>query len=101
MKIRDKKKFITRTSILGAIVLFIVLFTSNSFSNVEYERKTIYVSYGDTLWSISAEEQENNSYYYGKNIKYVLDDIRYINNLKDSYIYEGQKLEIPTLSNYN
>ena len=97
MRIKDKKKFITRTSMLGAIVLFIILFTSNSFSNVEYERKTIYISYGDTLWSIAKEEQENNSYYYDKSIRDILDDIKHINNLKDSYIYEGQKLEIPTL----
>ena len=97
MRIKNRKKLITRTSMLIAIILFFILFTSKSFSKVEYELKTIYISYGDTLWSIAIEEQENNSYYYGKSIKYVLEDIIKLNNLKNSYIYEGQKIKIPTL----
>lgn len=98
MRLKDKRKFITRISVLGAIVLLIiVLFTNKSFSKVEYEKKTIYIAYGDTLWSIAKEEQENNSYYYGKKIQDVVNDIRSLNNLNDSYIYEGQKIEIPTL----
>ena len=62
MKIKDKRKFATSITILGLIVLFILMLSSQTFSQVEYGSKTIYVVSGDTLWTIASEEQENNSY---------------------------------------
>lgn len=97
MKIRDKRKFITRIIILGLIVLFIAMLSHSTYSKVEYKTKSIYVASGETLWSIASEELESNSYYSGKNIQDVLQHIKYLNNLDNCYIYEGQKLDIPTL----
>lgn len=97
MKIKNKKKFIISISILIFIVIFTILLSSRTFSHGEYETKTIYISYGDTLWTIACTEQENNKYYENKNIREIINDIKYINNLDNSYIYEGQKIIIPTI----
>lgn len=97
MKIKNKKKFITSTTILIFIVIFTILLSSKAFSHGEYATKTIYISSGDTLWTIASIEQECNKYYENKNIKEIVEDIKYMNSLEDSYIYEGQKIEIPTI----
>lgn len=97
MKIRNKRRFITMVTLLFLILLFIMMLNNKTYSTVEYGSKTIYVAYGDTLWKIASEQKENNSYYEGKNVRDILEDIKFTNNLSDSYIYEGQKLEIPTM----
>ena len=97
MKIKNRKKFITSITILICIAIFIILLSTKTFSHGEYETKTIYISNGDTLWTIASAEQENNKYYENKNIREIINDIKYINNLDSSYIYEGQKIEIPTI----
>ena len=43
------------------------------------------------------EEQETNKYYEGKDIRFVINDIKYNNNLKDSNLYEGMELKIPSM----
>jgi LysM repeat protein len=45
------------------------------------------VSKGDTLWSIASE--------LNGNIRENIYEIKKINNLKTSYIYEGQELQLP------
>lgn len=97
MKIKNKKKFLTAISILFLIITFIILLSNKTFSHGEYETKTIYASNGDTLWSIAIIEQNNNKYYENKNIREIIQDIKYINKLDSSYIYVGQKIEIPTI----
>lgn len=95
MIIINKKKF-TRsmlTLIIG-LVIILLYFTNISFSKTELETKTIFVSTGDTLWEIAENEQINNRYYEGKKVQEIIYDIRNTNNLADSYLYEGQKLEI-------
>ena len=97
MRIKNKKRFITMVTILFLVILFILMLNNKTYSKVECGSKTIYVAYGDTLWKIASEQKESNLYYEGKNVRDILEDIKYTNNLNDSYIYEGQKLEIPTL----
>ena len=95
MIIINKKKF-TRsmlTLIIG-LVIILLYFTNISFSKTELETKTIFVSTGDTLWEIAENEQINNRYYEGKKVQEIIYDIRNTNNLADSYLHEGQKLEI-------
>ena len=95
MIIINKKKF-TRsmlTLIIG-LVIILLYFTNISFSKTELETKTIFVSTGDTLWEIAENEQINNRYNEGKKVQEIIYDIRNTNNLADSYLYEGQKLEI-------
>ena len=97
MRIKNKRRFITIFTILGLIILFIIMLSKQSYSKVEISSKTIYVASGDTLWTIAEQEQKNNRYYEDKKIRDILDDIKFKNNLSDSYIYAGQKLDIPTL----
>ena len=97
MRIKNRGRFTLTMTIVFITLMFIVLSTGQSFSKVEIKTKTIYASYGDTLWKIASEEQENNIYYEGQNVRDIIEDIKYYNNLDNSYIYEGQKIEIPTL----
>ena len=97
MRIKNKRRFITMVTILSFIIISILILNTKTFSEVESDTKIVYVAYGDTLWKIAEEQKENNLYYEGKNIRDILEDIKNTNNLNDSYIYEGQKLEIPTI----
>ena len=59
----------------------------------------IYVYNGDTLWSIAEEQKESNSYYKSKDVRYIIYDIKNINHMEDSIVFEGQELYIPYISN--
>lgn len=95
MKIKNRRKFILSLLILALIIIFTILLTKNSFSHVESKTKIIYISSGDTLWDIAVLEQGSNEYYKNKKVRQIVEDIKYKNNLSNSYIYEGQKIEIP------
>ena len=97
MKIKNKKKIIVSSTVLIFIAVFTTLLSSKTFSRGEYETKTIYICNGDTLWTIASMEQKSNKYYENKNIREIINDIKYINSLDSSYIYEGQKIVIPTI----
>jgi len=98
MKIVNIKKFISNILlILGIIVLGSFCISNVSCSHGETEYKTIYVSSGDTLWSIAKTEVSDNEYYSGKDIRNVVDEISYINNLCQSNLKIGTELKIPTL----
>ena len=38
---------------------------------------------------------KNNKYFYGKDIRYVVDELKNINNLSSSSLREGEKIKIP------
>ena len=71
-----------------------MLFRS-AYSNVETKYKEEYIYAGDTLWSIAKEELENNKYFEGKDIRYVVDELKKVNNLSSSNLSEGDKIKIP------
>jgi len=97
MRIKNFKRFITSIIVFIGILVSMCLFISNvSFSHSEgIKTKTIYASFGDTLWSIAKTEQKENKYYENKNIMEIIADIKLINNLETSNIYNSQKLLIP------
>lgn len=98
LKITNKKKFIRSILIILGVIMLISLFISNiSFSHGENNYKTIYVSNGDTLWSIAKEEQENNAYYEDKDIREVVNNIKIVNKLNSSDLSSNQKLVIPCI----
>lgn len=98
LKITNKKKFIRSILIILGAIMFISLFISNiSFSHGENNYKTIYVSNGDTLWSIAKEEQENNACYEDKDIREVVNNIKTVNKLNSSDLSSNQKLVIPCI----
>lgn len=94
----DKRKFIRSTSITISLILFIILLLSNiSFSHTEVSYKEIAVCSGDTLWSIARYEKNNNVYFEDTDVRDIIDEIKYINNLKNSNLSVGDKLTIPTV----
>ena len=82
MKIVSIKKFIRSITIVLLIIVGLSLIISkSSYSRGEKQYKTIYVSKGDTLWSIAKSNQDSNEYYKGKDIRYIMNDITQINNI--------------------
>lgn len=97
MRIVNLKKFIRGMMLLFFLILVIILFTNHS--SLSYNEKSyihIYVSEGDTLWSIATNIQDTD-YYKGKDIRYIINDIKKTNNLKNSNISIGEKIFIPTI----
>lgn len=98
MKIKNLKKFIRGILIiLGVIFILSLIFVKSVLSYNTKEYKTILVKSGDTLWSIASDMQENNSYYKGKDIRYIIGDLKEINGLKNSNVYSNQELQIPVI----
>jgi len=94
----NKRKFIRSTSITIGLIVFLVLILSNvSLSHTEINYKEIAVSSGDTLWSIAKYEQNNNDYFTDKDVRDIIDEIKFLNNLTNSNLSIGDKLSIPTI----
>ena len=80
-----------------AILGLLSLFTTKSNASIEginQEYKNVLVSPGDTIWSISKIEQNNNDYFKDKSLDQVIYTIEQTNNI-DGIIYVGQELQIP------
>jgi LysM repeat protein len=96
MRITNIKKFVRSVLIILGIILSLTLFISKStFSHKEIEYKIIYVSKGDTLWSIAKSNQKSNQYYKNKDVRYIINDLMKVNNLNNSNININQELLIP------
>ena len=88
MRIKNLKRFIISMTILFTIISFLCsLLTNKVFSYTVPEYEKIVVSKGDTLWSIASE--------LNGDIRENIYEIKKRNNLKTSYIYEGQELQLP------
>ena len=96
MKIVNVKKFIRTISILVILILIIILFSNKTYSKVDTKYKEESIILGDTLWSISQEESNNNKYFENKDIREIVSEIKRINKLDNLDLKEGQKLVIPT-----
>ena len=80
------------------IILLNALFSikgTYSKGNISYKKE--YVSFGDTLWSIAERESKSNKYYQDKDIRYIIYDLKQINNLHGSNLSEGQEIKIPKI----
>ena len=89
--------FMFYSFILFILFLLSLFISKTSFSYGDTNYKKINIIYGDTLWSIASNEKKYNEYYYNKDIRYIVDDIKKANNMINSNIYEGQEILIPTL----
>ena len=97
-KFSIKKIHITVLFIFICILgTFFLLGNTKTLSHTELTYKKEVVCLGETLWEISSREIKNNEYYLGKDIRYVIDDIKKINNLETSSLYSGQELLIPQM----
>ena len=98
MKRGNKKRFIRSTSItIGLIVFIILILINTSFSHTETVYKKVNVISGDTLWSIAKYEKTNNLYFEDKDIRDIVDEIKFLNNLNSSNLKIGDELNIPTI----
>lgn len=98
MKIVDKRKFIRSLIVIGGIILLIsFIFVNKTLSHAETSYKKIYVSSGDTLWNIAQQQKNTNLYFEDKDIRSIIDEIKYTNNLNTSNLEIGQELNIPII----
>ena len=81
--------------LISVLFLGLLIFFNVSYSNSEVEYKNRIVSRGETLWSISKDEQENNKYFENEDIRKIVFEIRKINELPNNELYEGLELKIP------
>ena len=95
MKIVNKKKFIRTISILSAFIILAIIFAKSAYSKGEIAYKENYIYAGDTLWSIAKEEIKNNKYFENKDIRYVVMELKEINNFSNSSLVVGNKIIIP------
>ena len=94
----NKIKFIRSISITIGLIIFLILMLSNiSFSHTEITYKEIAISSGDTLWSIARYEKNNNIYFENKDVRDIVAEIKYLNNLNSSNLSIGDTLNIPTI----
>jgi hypothetical protein len=86
--LKNRKRFITVTAAL-AIVIITLIYTITVYGYKEVQYKTVRVHRGDTLWSI-AEKYSDNS-----DIRKYIFEIKKVNNLPNSQIFEGDELIVP------
>ena len=97
-KIVNKKKFVFSVFIIFTSILGIsLLFCTYSYSSGDVKYKEIEVINGDTLWAIAKEENRNNAYYEGKDIRFVVYEIDKLNNIGNSILREGDRIKVPTM----
>lgn len=87
-KLKNKKRFSIFISILVLITLITILTnTAYGFKQPQYELIT--VRHGDTLWDIAKRSNTD------KDIREFIYDIKTVNNLSGSEIFQGAVLRIP------
>lgn len=96
MKNKRRKRYILKNRqrlFLSVIIFFLsvagMLFAAKAYSLEEHAYTRIQVMPGDTLWGIASK------YNTGRDIRKFIFEIKRINGLSDSTIYEGQSLIIP------
>ena len=96
MKLKTRRKFArTILTIVGVIIFINILLPDKSYSHKELEYKKITILNGDTLWSIAKDEQENNDFFNGKDIRDIVQSIKEANNLTSSNLIVNQTLKVP------
>lgn len=83
--------------IVAIIIGSMFLFVNKTLSHSEVAYQKMYASSGDTLWSIAKEQKNSNVYFEDKDIRSIVDEIKYTNNLNNSDLKVGQELSIPTI----
>ena len=87
MRIVNKYKFIRSMSIL--VFLIVAIFNISIATLDEAETISYTVCKGDTLWTIAGEYKADN-----KDIRQYIYELKQLNNMTNSNIYEGQELKI-------
>lgn len=98
MKIVNFKKFVRSVSIILLVIFALsIVCAKSTLSHKEVEYTKLYVSSGDTLWSIATDLKNSNDYYKNKDIREIIYNIKTINNMESSSLYVNQELTIPIM----
>ena len=94
-----RKRVIMVCIVVMVFVTTVLTITQSAAADTPSNRKktctSIEIQPGDTLWSIAKNEANENSYYADKDLRYIIKDLKKINNLDNSDLSIGQKLLIP------
>ena len=97
MKIINKKRFIISNLIIFSLIFMIINMAKGTLSTSIVNYTETYIEEGDTLWQIAIKEQASNKYYKNKEVREIVNNIKKVNNLKNSNLSVGQKIIIPTI----
>lgn len=88
-RLKNKRKFFTLIFLLIVVVLLLIGTVSSTGKNSQHEQQFITVRPGDTLWEIASNHRGT------MEIRQYIFKLKKVNNLNDSIIYAGQRLELP------
>jgi len=84
--LKNKRRFFT---VLFTSLLLIFIFSFSVKGQPEQSYETIKIAKGDTLWEIACR------YNKGGDIRKYIYELKKLNNLSDSQIFEGDEIKIP------
>lgn len=96
LKIVNKKKFIRMVASIVIILASIFIGLNKAYSSGKMEYKQEYVVSGDTLWSLAEKESQENDFYKNKDVRDIIQELKYINHLESNDLKIGQEILIPT-----
>jgi hypothetical protein len=90
--LKKKKQFSNRVVFTILLTMMFIIFASPIIAKEHLQTKSIYVTKGDTIWSIARNVTHKDK---NINIQTIVFDIEQINDLINSNIYIGQSIKIP------
>ncbi len=92
MKLEKVKEMLKNVIILFIVLIIFKSFISYQLAKTEYLTYDYLVRNNDTIWTIAQHICSQNN---KLNIRNVITDIKYINDIEKSTIYSGQIIKLP------
>ena len=89
---KNLKQMIKNILFILVLIFIFKAFMSYQLAKTEYKTYNYTVNANDTLWNIASNICSKNRDIY---IRKVITDIKEINNMSESVIYEGQTIMLP------
>lgn len=89
---KNLKKMIKNILFILVLIFLFKTVISYQLAKTEYQTYNYTVNANDTLWNIASNICSKNKDIY---IRKVITDIKEINNMSESVIYEGQTIMLP------
>lgn len=89
---KNLKQMIKNILFILVLIFIFKAFMSYQLAKTEYKTYNYTVNANDTLWNIASNICSKNRDIY---IRKVITDIKEINNMSESIIYEGQTIMLP------
>ncbi|MBE5821002.1 MAG: LysM peptidoglycan-binding domain-containing protein [Clostridiales bacterium] len=105
MKNKNRNRKLNKKNKVGGYGYFLVLailiilfgFNNNSLSKTEIKYEDFTIGSNDSLWNIATLVKENNINYNKKDVREIVYELKQINNLDNSDIYNNQVIKIPEI----